>query len=202
MRWWQALAIPAVFVAAPLLGEEEPESCGIFPPDIPFYGGGSGCNLKRIGAPALWKRLPKDATQVTRLTFTDGHIFFFRTVTISRQLDGKGYLTVRGTSRPGPARPAMPHEVSRKIKLTADDLARIDRLAEEAGVFEFERGTWDGEELYMHCQTLDIERANAAGYRVSVVNIGCNQPAKLMPFVREVVRLAKMQNGANGMLFY
>ena len=59
-----------------------------------------------------------------------------------------------------------------KINLTSDDLARLDKLAEEAGAFEFERSSWDGEGLYLHCQTLDIERANPAGYRVSVVNIG------------------------------
>ncbi len=54
----------------------------------------------------------------------------------------------------------------------------------------------------MHCQTLDMERVNAAGYRVSVVNIGCNQPKKLTPFVDEVVRLAKMKATENRMLFY
>lgn len=202
MRGWLALSVLALLLAAPALGNDGSESCGIFPPDVPFYGGWSGCALKRLRQPALWQGLPKDVQQVTRLTFTDGHMFFFRAVTITQYADGKGVLTVRGTSRPGPMRPAMPAAVRRTINLTTADLARIDQLAEQAGVFEFERGSWDGEEMYMHCQTLDIERANAAGYRVSVVNIGCNQPSKLMPFVREVVRLAKMQNGANGMLFY
>ncbi len=150
----------------------------------------------------MWQGLPKDAAQVTRLTFNDGHDFFWRTVTITRRVDGSGVLTVRGTSRATSIRPSMPDVVRRTIKLTPDDLTRIDQLADEAGVFEFERGSWDGEEIYMHCQTLDMERVNASGYRVSVVNIGCNQPTKLMPFVREVVRLAKMKNGENGMLFY
>ena len=202
MRWWQALTIPGFLLAAPALGGAESESCGIYPPDIPYYGGFSGCNLKRLRQPALWQGLPKDAQQVTRLTFTDGHLFFFRTVAITQQSDGNGFLTVRGTSRPGPNLPSMPSVVRRKINLTSDDLARVDKLAEEAGAFEFERSSWDGEGLYIHCQTLDIERANPAGYRVSVVNIGCNQPVKLMPFIREIVRLARMKNAANGMLFY
>lgn len=202
MHWWKALAIPVFLLTAPLWADAESTSCGIFPPDMPFYGGWSGCDLKKLRQPALWQGLPKDTAQVTRLTFTDGHVFFWRTVTITRQADGLGVLTVRGTSRPTSIRPPMPAVVRRTIKLNSDDLARIDKLAEEAGVFKFERGSWDGEEMYMHCQALDMERVNAAGYRVSVVNIGCNQPDKLMPFVREVVRLAKMKNGADGMLFY
>jgi len=196
------LPILALVLAVPALGDDESESCDIFPPDISIYSGWSGCALKRLNQPALWQGLPKDAVQVTRLTFTDGHVYFFRSVTITRHADGKGVLTVLGTSRPGPARPTMPPVVNRKVKLNADDLIRLDQLADQAGVFDFERGSWDGEELYMHCQTLDIERVTAQGYRVSVVNIGCNQPAKLMPFVREVVRLAKMKNGGNGQLFY
>jgi len=202
MRAWPVLPVLALLLAVPALGEDDSESCGIYPPDVPFYGGWSGCDLKRLRQPALWKGLPEGAQQVTRLTFTDGHVFFFRSVTITQFADGKGVVAVRGTSRPGPARPTMPAVVRRTIKLSTADLARIDQLAEQAGVFQFERGSWDGEELYMHCQTLDIERANAAGYRVSVVNIGCNQPKKLMPFVNEVVRLAKMKNNENGMLFY
>lgn len=202
MRWWKDLAISVISLAAPLGAEPASTSCGIFPPDMPFYGGWAGCRLKELRQPALWKGLPKHAAQVTRLTFTDGHEFFWRTVTITLRADGSGVLTVLGTSRATRIRPPMPDVVRRTTKLTPDDLARLDKLAEEAGVFEFERGSWDGEEMYMHCQVLDMERVNASEYRVSVVNIGCNQPTKLMPFVREVVRLAKMTNGENGMLFY
>lgn len=202
MRWCKVLAIPIALLATPLWADGESEGCGIFPPDMPFYGGWSGCRLKELNLPALWKGLPKDAAQITRLTFTDGHAYFFRTVTITRRTDGSGFLTVDGTSRATSIRPAMPAVVRRSFKLTPDDLVRIDRLAEEAGAFKFERGSWDGEEMYMHCQTLDMERVNAAGYRVSVVNIGCNQPAKLMPFVRAVVQFAKLKNDKSGMLFY
>lgn len=209
MRPWIALPFLALALstAATAAADERAKFCGIFPPDMPFYGGWSGCNLKQLRQPALWQGLPKDAQQVIRLTFTDGHAFFWRSVTITRMADGTGLITVLGTSRPTSIRPPMKEKVHRRLRLSPDDLARIDRLAEAAGVFEFERGTWDGtgddkDEIYMHCQTLDMERINAAGYRVSVVNIGCNQPKKLMPFVNEVVRLAKMKNGANGQLFY
>ncbi len=206
MRAWIALPFLALSLGAALQAEPDSESCGLFPPDMPFYGGFSGCALKRAGQPPLWKGLPKGAEQVIRLTFTDGHAFFWRSVTIARKTDGTGVLTVIGTSRPTRIRPPMPEAVRRRTKLSQDDIVRLDRLADEAGVFEFERGTWDANgadgDIYLHCQTLDMERANAAGYRVSVVNIGCNQPKKLMPFVNEVVRLAKMKNGGGGQLFY
>lgn len=202
MRAWIALPFLAFALSTAAAAEPESDSCGIFPPDMPFYGGWSGCELKKLRQPALWQGLPKGAQQVIRLTFTDGHVFFWRSVTITRLESGEGVLTVGGTSRPGPARPVMPAVVRRTIKLTPADLDRIDQLAEAAGVFEFERGSWDGEEMFMHCQTLDMERVNAAGYRVSVVNIGCNQPKKLTPFVDEVVRLAKMKTTENRMLFY
>lgn len=206
MRAWLALPFLALALSTAVAAEPESEGCGIYPPDMPFYGGWSGCDLKKLRQPALWQGLPKGTQQVIRLTFTDGHVFFWRSVTITRLDSGEGVLTVLGTSRPGPARPVMPAAVRRTIKLTPADLDRIDQLAEAAGVFEFERGSWDrvgdNESIYMHCQTLDIERANAAGYRVSVVNIGCNQPRKLMPFVNEIVRLAKLKTTADKMLFY
>lgn len=203
MRARLAFPILALFLAVPALGEEENGLCGIYPPDMPIFGGFSGCTLKRLGLPPLWQGLPKDAAEVIRLTFTDGSMYFFRTVTITKKADGAGILTVRGETRPNRIHPSMPAVVRRTIKLSPDDLARIDKLADASGAFKFERGSWDGDEdMFIHCQTLDLERANAAGYRVSVVNIGCNQPKVLMPFVREVVRLAKMKNGAEGMLFY
>lgn len=201
MRAWIALPFLA-FALSAMAAESEAEFCGIFPPDMPFYGGFSGCRLKALRQPALWQGLPKGKQQVIRLTFTDGHMFFWRSVSITRMESGAGVLTVTGTSRPTRIRPRMPERVRRTIKLSQADLDRIDQLAEAAGAFQFERGTWDDKEIYLHCQTLDMERVNADGYRVSVVNIGCNQPEKLMPFVDEVVRLAKMKTTDNRMLFY
>ena len=72
-------------------------------------------------------------------------------------------------------------------------MSKLNALAAQSGVWEFDIGSWDGDELYMHCQLLEMERANRAGYNYSSVNIGCNHPAKLMPLVDEVVRLAELE---------
>ncbi|MFN3864077.1 MAG: hypothetical protein ACK4RT_07330 [Erythrobacter sp.] len=74
-------------------------------------------------------------------------------------------------------------------------MARLSALAQQSGTFDHAVGTWDrsaeGEEgIYLHCQTLDMERVDAGGYRLSSANIGCNRPARLMPLVDEVIRLA------------
>ncbi|HMT44283.1 MAG TPA: hypothetical protein PKA59_06990, partial [Chakrabartia sp.] len=72
--------------------------------------------------------------------------------------------------------------------------AAVNRLAVESGTFDFAAGSWDDmQEVYVHCQLLEMERADASGYRYSSINIGCNQPKKLMPFVEHVMALAKIK---------
>ena len=73
--------------------------------------------------------------------------------------------------------------------MSAQDWDEIDRLAGASGTFDFDVGSWDDEEIYLHCQSLAMERANHAGYRFSSVNIGCNRPEKLAPLVAKVIDL-------------
>lgn len=162
------------------------------------YSGWSSCSLKRFGEAALHNGLPQGAKQVIRFTFTEGHGMFFRTVTITEHVDGTGELRVRGARRKRDYRETESFIVPRRSRLTVEDVARINRLGEETGVWEYAVGTWDLNadaevEIYMHCQLLEMERANTAGYRFSSVNIGCNQPQRLMPLVNEIVRLAGMR---------
>jgi len=201
--WLGPATLLALSVASTsAIADSDEEFCGIFPPDMPLYGGFSGCSLERIGEPTLWQGLPTRSRQFTRLTFTEGHSSFFRTVKIDERTDGSAVMTVDGA----PRRTFISHSETRiarrKIKLQPADLERINRLAQEAGVFEFERGSWDGDEIFLHCQTLDMERVNSDGYRLSTVNIGCNHPEKLMPLVNEIARLAGLKTVNGGRLFY
>jgi hypothetical protein len=178
--------------------------CGAYPEKVYQlnYGGWADCRLKRLGAPALWKGLPKKTKQVMRFAFTEGHGMFFRVVTIHQKMDGAAALVVKGSKRRDGVGVAEEPMTPRHIRLSAEEVAKIDQLGTQAGAWDFDVGTWDGDELYMHCQVLEMERANADGYRYSSVNIGCNHPEKLMPLVDEVARLAGLETAHNGKLYY
>jgi hypothetical protein len=184
--------------------------CGTYPPAVEqttLYGGFSDCDLKETGHRPLWQGLPDDRLQIIRFTFTEGHGMFFRVVTIEQKLDGSAELVVGGTERVSSIRSERFRKAwpPRRVRLSREEMAEIDRLGAETGAWKFDVGTWDesdGETIYMHCQTLDMERANAEAYRYSSVSIGCNQPTKLMPLVDEIVRLAGLEKSAEGMLYY
>jgi hypothetical protein len=79
-------------------------------------------------------------------------------------------------------------------RLSPKALAKLAALADTSGTFDHAVGTWDREPdgeptLFVHCQTLTMERADAAGVRRSSVHIGCNRPDALMPLIDEVIRL-------------
>jgi hypothetical protein len=179
------------------------QGCGMYPPAVRamVYSGWSACKMRGVGERPLWRGLSKSRKQVIRFVFTQGHGVFFRVVSITQKTDGAAVMKVSGTRRRDTVRVNDQLIAVRRVQLSAAAMQQIDLLGEQSGTWEFETGTWDGDELYMHCQLLEMERADAAGYRYSSVNIGCNQPEKLMPLVREIVRLAGMRDNAGGMLF-
>lgn len=201
MRPALGLALATAMLAC--AGSAKADDCGTFPKEVreqSIYGGFADCALKKLGEPPLWKGLPSGTAQVMRFTFTDGHALFFRAVTIIERQDGTTELIAVGTQRrSGIGTPERRLPVHRR-RLSAEQIARIHQLAEQAEPWNFAVGTWDGDEAYLHCQTLDMERANAAGYRFSSVNISCNQPSKLMPLVHEIASLAGLQ--IDGAVFY
>ncbi len=202
------LACPIAATSAKEAKERE-QYCGMLPEGVTnssVYAGWSACAMRKKGEKPLWKGLPPETRQIIRFVFTHGHDMFYRVITITEQSSGKAHIRVSGTRNRDDYRlPEIPYAPRRK-RLTPDVMTRINTLAEQAGVWDFEVGTWDknkdgDEEIFLHCQLLEMERTNAAGYRFSSVNIGCNQPKKLMPLVNEIVRLAHMRNTHNGMLF-
>lgn len=200
-----ALTIAALLLAGPAAGEGGSSGCGIYPEGIQartLYTGWSDCTLKRVGEAPLWHGIAPDLKQVMRFTFADGHAMFTRVVRIEERADGTGRMTVLGTMRRTSVHQPIRMMHSRRIKLDTARMARINQLTEATGTFAFEEGSWDGQEIYMHCQVLDMERANAAGYRISTVNIGCNHPAKLMPLIDEIVLLANLKSLDGGRLYY
>lgn len=192
-----ALVLAAACWAAPAAAETR--ECEILPPEVSetaLYAGFSESRMCDAGLKPLWQGVPDGAEQVMRFTFSSGHALFWRSVTITQLPDGSGRLEVvgGGYGRRGVRSPWVDIRKVRR-RLAADDLAKLIDLANQSGTFEHAVGTWDRSvnaegEIFLHCQTLELERADAAGYRFSSVNIGCNRPPALMPLVDEVIRLA------------
>ncbi len=193
------LTLAAACWATPAVAAEDDDDCQVMPSavrDSLAYLGHSENRMCAAGLKPLWQGVPDGAAQVMRFTFSSGHAFFWRSVTITALPDGSGRLEVVGggfkrrdvRSRWVDLRPV-------RRRLSPEALAVLTALAEQSGTFDHATGTWDRradgeEEIFVHCQTLGMERADAGGYRFSSVNLGCNRPAKLMPLVDEVIRLA------------
>jgi len=196
LRRAAAAVLLAACGAAPAAAAEA--DCQMLPPAVSGAGVYSGYSESRMcaaGLKPLWQGVPDGAAQVMRFTFSSGHAFFWRSVAITALPDGSGRLEVVGGGfKRRDVRSLWVDLRPVRRRLSPEALAGLTALAEQSGTFDHAVGTWDQgpdgeEELFLHCQTLEMERVDAAGYRFSSVNIGCNQPQKLMPLVDEVIRL-------------
>jgi hypothetical protein len=193
------LVLAGASLAAPPAAAAATSECALLSPEVragSVYAGYSESRMCAAGLKPLWQGLPEGAVQVMRFTFSSGHALFWRSVTITALPDGSGRMeVVGGGHKRRDARSSWVAIRSVRRRLSAEALTALTTLAEQSGTFDHAVGTWDqranGEgEMFLHCQTLEMERADAAGYRFSSVNLGCNRPAKLMPLVNEVIRLA------------
>lgn len=191
------LVLAAACWAAPAAAES---GCDLLPAQVrekAVYAGFSEGKMCAAGLQPLWHGLPEGAEQVMRFTFSSGHALFWRSVTVTTLSDGTGRLeVVGGGHRRNSIRSPWVDIRPKRRRLSREDMARLTALAGQSGTFDFEVGTWHADDppdtLYLHCQTLELERADAAGYRFSSVNIGCRLPAALMPLVDEVIRQAEI----------
>jgi len=191
-------AAPLVLMAAcwaePAVAKDD---CQMLPPAVGGAGVYSGYSESRMcaaGVKPLWRGVPEGTAQVMRFTFSSGHALFWRSVTITQLPDGSGRLEVVGGGfKRRDVRSQWVDIMPVRRRLSAEALASLSALAEQSGTFDHAVGSWhagdSADVIYLHCQTLEMERADAAGYRFSSINIGCLRPAKLMPLVDEVIRL-------------
>ena len=200
-----ACATPAATDAPVAAVEETGPQCNLLPREVwasSAYAGWSQAALCDAGQRALWHGTPDGIARVTRFTFTHGHSSFFRYAVISERDDGRAWIEAGGAGyAPGPAagvRGAWEELPVYRRDISAEDLARFNALAAETGTFDHSVGTWDGGELFMHCDLLEMERAEGDSYSFSSVNIGCNQPERLMPMVRLVMDLARLEFADDG----
>lgn len=196
MRFNLPAVLIAALLAAPAMAQPNEAKCELLPKNVreaAVYSGFSESRMCDAGLPPLWKGLPENTASVMRFTFSSGHSMFWRTVTITQLSDGSARLDVVGGdfARPDVRSPWRDLKPVRRT-LSADELASVQKLASDAGAFEHEIGTWDkrpegSTEIFLHCQLLEMERVDSAGYRFSSVNIGCNRPSRLMPLVDAII---------------
>lgn len=193
------LVLAGLSLAAPSAAAAATRDCALLPPEVragAIYAGYSESRMCAAGLKPLWHGLPGGVERVMRFTFSSGHALFWRSVTITALPDGRGRMeVVGGGHKRRDVRSSWVDIRPVRRRLSAETLTALTTLAEQSGTFDHAVGSWDqragGEgEIFLHCQTLDMERADAGGYRFSSVNLGCNRPAKLMPLVDEVIRLA------------
>ena len=155
------------------------------------YAGWSDCFLRGVGEQPLWKGPIKRGTrQQIRFIFTDGHFRYVRVINFTELADGTGRIERKTILRAGSRYNV---EDTRRRKVSAAEVERLNDLAATSDAWKFQTGSWDGEEVYLHCQTLDMERADPAGYRFSSVNISCNRPRKLEPLLEFITSLAGLK---------
>jgi hypothetical protein len=196
------LAGLVLLLASAAAGAAESRACGTYSADVlaSTYAGYSDCRLHDAGEKPLWRGLTKPRLkQQVRLVFTNGHFAYTRVINIEQRADGSGVIRLRTLRHDADVGVVVASRRTRRV--TAEDFATLNQLADASGVWAHAVGSWDGDEIFMHCQTLDMERVTAEGYRFSSVNIGCNKPEKLMPLIQFVTGLIGLEPSADGRLY-
>lgn len=193
--------IVLAFAGTPLAACEN-GGCGTYSSDVldSPYAGWSDCILHEAGEKPLWHGLTRTGVrEQIRFTFTEGHSSYTQVIDFDGYTDGHGSIRLKTLHDEPTDGLVISGQKSRRV--SPGDVAIIDRLALSSGTWEHAIGTWNGDDLYMHCETLDMERATAAGYSFSSANISCNQPEKLMPLVQFMTGLVDLKPYANGRMY-
>ena len=168
--------------------------CGMYPPsvyDLP-YSAWSDCWLHKVGEKPLWNGLTKPTyLQQVRFTFTDGHMRYVKVIDLVELSEGTGLVELKTIVPDGGGE--LDTRDERRIKLSAEQVKQFNQLALASDAWKFETGSWDGTDLYLHCETLEMERADRLGYRYSSVNISCNRPDRLEPLLAFVTGLVGLK---------
>lgn len=192
-----AIIAIALLFAGPAAADG-PSSCGTYPEAIAT--GYSGCVLRKAGEKPLWRGgLKRGVVQEIRFTFTEGHLAYTKIIHVIQRVNGRASISLQTIRRERDGGITTTRKKSRR--LSSEEMATIDRLGSSSGTWEERIGSWDGDELFLHCETLDMERATAAGYSFASVSISCIQPKRLMPLVNFVTTLVSLKPFADRQMF-
>jgi hypothetical protein len=169
-------------------GYPDSQTCGMYSREVfATASAWSGCDLQRAGQKPLWpiEKLPTDA-EVVRF-FSSGRDRSFRYITFIKLSDGSSRIESGGLD--WSSKSAAEWWPKRRRIINAQERAQLDSLLSASGTFDFPIGSWDGKEIYIHCQSLAMERVHSQVYSFSSVSIGCNRPEKLVKVVDLAAKL-------------
>ncbi len=197
MKFWLALAM-ALFAGPAFATSDNFARCGDRLDGAPAWTDSvSNCILRRAGEKTLWRAsLPSHVRQHIRFTYSDGHYNSARVINFMERADGRGIIRLKTIRRDKTDRLTI--SLGKRRRVAPADVAMIDQLGSSSGNWEPAIGTWDADIededgqsiVFIDCPVLTMERVTLSGYSRSEVSIPCNQPTKLMPFVRFVIKLA------------
>ena len=171
--------------------------CKTYPEGVPT--GYSDCVLRDAGERPLWHgHLQSGVVQAVRFTFTEGHLAYTKIVDIVQRVDGKASVRLTVLRRD---HDRYVVSLRQRRLLSAHDWTMVDQLGSSSGAWEHRIASWDGNEIYIHCEMLDMERATAEGYSFASVSISCNQPQRLMPLASFVTGLVGLKPYADRQMF-
>ncbi|MEP6868857.1 MAG: hypothetical protein ABJA20_10105 [Novosphingobium sp.] len=192
----QIFAFAILLIAAPV-GAKTGNRCGTYPEGVDAF---SDCILREAGEKALWRgSLPRGVIQVIRFTFTEGHLAYTKVIDLTERANGKATIRLQTFRRERDGHRSLMEQ--RNHRLSTEELTTIDLLGSSSGTWEHRIGSWDGDEIFMHCETLDMERATRTTYSFASVSISCNQPKKLMPLVHFITGLVSLRPYADRQMF-
>jgi len=196
MKYCAILALILMALAAPGIGKvvkDQDGRCGMYPAAVYelTYSAWADCRLRGVGEKPLWGGVTNPRYhQQARFTFNDGHMRYTKVINFVELSNGTGLIELKTVV---PDDGQLDVRDRRRVKLSAQDVLRFNELARASDAWKFETGSWDGAEMYLHCEVLEMERADTSGYRYSSVNISCNRPRKLEPLLDFVTGLVGLK---------
>ena len=150
-----------------------------------------GPELVQFGEKPLWVESDDAAGRETiRFTFIPGATLLRgRHTTVIRIETEKGKARLIARTEINDRGKRSNREVANK-SLSFAEVVKLQAFAEKAEPWKYPVGTWEKDEISIHCTELLMERRQRSSYAVSHILISCNQPDRLMPLVDYVAELA------------
>jgi hypothetical protein len=170
--------LPALCLCSSASFSQTEEECRTYPDEVHAQAfGWYDCEMKRGGELPLWKGgTDKQYVRQFRFAFKPGRQFtqpsrnFFRVIRFNERADGTGVVeTVKYVGRDD--RQGYRRTGAKRFAVSEEDTRKLNALGEQSGTWGFETGSWDGDEIYLHCSILEMERIDKDGYRYSSVKL-------------------------------